>query len=133
MKHRHARSLASLSLFSLTALTAILALPVQAQSMTQSMTQSTESTEARSATSAQASTAAYTPESSRQDSSATPAREPTREKRKPRWFDERRQQAETVATTASFERLSYTRYEGEAGQGSGSCVYYQSSYTYSCR
>lgn len=116
MKHRHACSLASLCLLSFLASSTSAALPAQAQ-------EDARKSEAR------ASTAAYTPESSRKDSSA----QASREKRKPRWFDERRQQAEKPAMNASFERLSYTRYEGETDQGSGVCVYYQSSYTYSCR
>lgn len=119
--HRHVRAcrrLARLNLFSLTVLAALLALPLQAQ----------EAADRRSVD-ARASTTAYTPESSRSDGAATASRE----KRKPRWFDERRQKADKPAANASFERLSYTRYEGEADQGSGVCVYYQSSYTYSCR
>jgi hypothetical protein len=56
-------------------------------------------------------------------------------RRKPRWFDERRQR-ETQhenAAGSGFERLSYTPYVGESAAGSGSCAYSQNSYTYSCR
>lgn len=123
MKFRHTRSIAGLGAF---ALTALMSLPAHTQT---AHTQSSDSAAARPASSTQASTAVYTPEPARQVSIAAPAQS----KRKPRWFDERRQQAETSARTARFERLSYTRYEGETDLGSGSCVYYQSSYTYSCR
>lgn len=109
---------ARLSLLTLITVVGVFALPLQAQ----------EAGEQRTAE-ARASTAAYTPDSNRPEGTATASRE----KRKPRWFDERRQKSAESATNASFERLSYTRYEGEADQGSGICVYYQSSYTYSCR
>jgi hypothetical protein len=123
MKHRdchvpESRRPARLHLVTLAALAALLALPLQAQEAADKRT-----------VDARASTAAYTPESSRSDGAAQAGRE----KRKPRWFDERRQKVEKPAANASFERLSYTRYEGEADQNSGICVYYQSSYTYSCR
>jgi len=124
MKYRHTRKLTCLSAF---ALSALMSLTADAQSS--GSTESTQGTETRSTNSAQASTAVYTQDSGRQVSVASPAQG----KRKPRWFDERRQPAETAAKTGSFERLSYTRYEGEADLGSGNCVYYQSSYTYSCR
>lgn len=122
MKHRYARSLTCLGLV---ALTGILALPAQAQDIAQRL----DSPDARPARSAQASTAAYTPEPSHMNAASAPAEG----KRKPRWFDERRQQQESSAPSGHFERLSYTRYEGEAEPDSGTCVYYQSSYTYSCR
>lgn len=123
MKHRNchvpeSRRPARLHLLTLAALAALLAFPLQAQEAGDKRT-----------VDARATTAAYTPESSRSEGSAASSRE----KRKPRWFDERREKTETPAADTSFERLSYTRYEGEAEQGSGICVYYQSSYTYSCR
>lgn len=129
MKHCHARSHTRSVSFAATltrmaaasALLTLFALSAQAQSA--------GTAETRTAGTAQASTAAYTVESTRQESTATPQSS----KRKPRWFDERRQQAGQKEASGRFERLSYTRYEGEAEPGSGNCVYYQNSYTYSCR
>jgi hypothetical protein len=55
-------------------------------------------------------------------------------RRKPRWFDERRQhETQNEDAGSGFERLSYTRYVDETAAGSGSCAYSQNSYTYSCR
>ncbi len=129
MKHRYARSLVCLSLV---AATAGFALNTQAQSVAQRSDSGNADAgyaAALPAPSAKVSTAAYSPESSRPGATA----ESTQGKRKPRWFDERRQLEESAAASGHFERLSYTRYEGEAEQDIGTCVYYQSSYTYSCR
>lgn len=121
-------------LLSLACLSASLALtcsgPVLAQQPNQSQAQA--QTRVQAATQAQASSAAYTPTAAR--ASATAAKRSERQ-RKPHWFDERRVDAavESRTTGTGFERLSYTRYEGEADAGSGNCVYYQNTYTYSCR
>lgn len=127
-------------LLSLACLSASLALtcsgPVLAQqpnqSQAQAQTRAQASIQAQTQAEAQASSAAYTPTAAR--ASATAAKRSERQ-RKPHWFDERRVDAaaESRTTGAGFERLSYTRYEGEADAGSGNCVYYQNTYTYSCR
>jgi hypothetical protein len=128
MKHHCARSSARSTptamvsrVVAASTLLALFVLPAQAQS--------TSTAESRPASTAQSSTAAYTADSSRQQSTAVPASA----KRQPRWFNERRHTEEQKETSGRFERLSYTRYEGEAEADSGTCVYYQNSYTYSCR
>ena len=129
MQHHCARSSARSTPFvaTLTRLAAVSALLTLGA--LPALAQSTSTAESRPASAAQSSTAVYSADSSRLQSTAAPAAA----KRHPRWFDERRPREEQTATNGGFERFSYTRYNGETEAGSGTCVYYQNSYTYSCR
>lgn len=125
MKHHRTRSLTAPGLSACALAAALIALPALAQDIDPPRERTAAS--AAQPGNAQPSYAAYTPQSA--EGSAPQAGN----KRKPRWFDERRVQEDERVKAGNFERLSYTRYEGEPDAGSGSCVYDQSSYTYSCR